>query len=158
MREVKSFDGGSNMTSVLTHVFIWKRNLPEARLPLGQTLPVSLFSDPYGGNRPDPGDHHAFMIIPHSHLLDRLFCYFYRLPSCLSRPKQKSSEKLLPALLITRLPTLPTGGQAQAGISKEDDTDLDFSLHLASVQSVPNRCNQRFLDFFRNLNNFDEKG
>jgi hypothetical protein len=76
----------------------------------------------------------------------------------LSRPKQKSSEKLLYALLITHLPTLPAGRQGQAGIPKEDYTDLDFLLHLASVQAVPNRCNQRFLDFFRNLNNFDEKG
>jgi len=37
-------------------------------------------------------------------------------------------------------------------ISKEDCTDLpDFSMHLVSVSSVPNRCHQRFLDFFRNL-------
>jgi len=41
----------------------------------------------------------------------------------LSREIWESSEKLLYALLITHLPTLPTGGQAQAGISKNDYTD-----------------------------------
>jgi hypothetical protein len=52
----------------------------------------------------------------------------------LSRELFESSEKLLHALLITYLPALPTGGQAQAGIPKEDYRDFpDFSMHFVSV-------------------------
>ena len=51
----------------------------------------------------------------------------------------ESSEKLLYALLITL-------------ISKKDYTDFPyFSMNFLSVKSVHNLCNQRFLDFFRNL-------
>jgi len=52
----------------------------------------------------------------------------------LSKVFYESSEKLQHSLSITHLPTLPTGRQAQAGISKDDYKDY-----------------QRFLGFFRNL-------
>jgi hypothetical protein len=48
------------------------------------------------------------------------------------------AEKLLYALLIIHLPTLPTGRQAQAGISKEDYTDFtDFlnAFHICVIGS-----------------------
>jgi len=58
----------------------------------------------------------------------------------MSSKKYEISKKKLHTLLNTQ-------------ISKKDYTDFpDFSMHFISVQSVPNRCNQRFRDFFRNLN------
>jgi hypothetical protein len=57
----------------------------------------------------------------------------------MSRIFSESSEKLIYALLITE-------------ISKKDYTDFpDFSMNFLSVKSVPDLCNQRFLDFLRNL-------
>src|SRR4030067_3870930 len=52
---------------------------------------------------------------------------------------RESSWKISDALLMTQ-------------ISKEDYTDFpDVSTDCVSVESFPNRCNQRFLGFFRNL-------
>jgi hypothetical protein len=49
----------------------------------------------------------------------------------LSREIWESSQKLLYALLITHLPALPTGGQAQAGILRSDTTDFQGFLGLS---------------------------
>jgi hypothetical protein len=49
----------------------------------------------------------------------------------------ENSEEILYVLLISHLPTLPTGRQAQAGISKEDDTDFaDFLTYFLSVIGI----------------------
>jgi len=90
MREVEPVNGCSNLTSVLTHISIGKRNPANASFSFSQTFPVGFFSYPNGSDRTNPCNHHTFFIVVHPCLLSKLFLI---LIDCLPFVKAKTKER-----------------------------------------------------------------
>jgi hypothetical protein len=71
LEKIESLNGSSDLASVLTHIPVGENHPFKGRPSIRQTLPIGLFSDPDGSDRPYPGNDHAFfiLIVPKIHAL-----------------------------------------------------------------------------------------